>query len=150
MGAALDLVPDLPTGENQRALKELQIARMALIKERTRLLNRSKTRTLAILGRQSKARHEQIKRQLRELKEALLDLMRQCPKRARAFDILCSIPGLGRVSAVAILVECPATSSITRKQIAGRAGRAPMTRPSGQWRGKAFIQRARKFLRVAL
>lgn len=150
MGAALDLVPDAPTDKNQPALKELQIARMALIKERTRLLNRSKTQSLAILKRQSKARLEQIKRQLTELEEALLDLARQCPKRARAFDILCSIPGLGRVTAVAILVECPEIGTMTRKQIASLAGLAPMARQSGQWRGKAFIQGGRKFLRDAL
>lgn len=150
MGAALDLVPDAPTDKNQHDLKELQIARMALIKERTRLLNRSKTLSLAIVKRQSKARLEQIKRQLTELEEALLDLARQCPKRARAFDILCSIPGLGRVTAIAILVECPEIGTMTRKQIASLAGLAPMTRQSGQWRGKAFIQGGRKFLRDAL
>lgn len=150
MGASLDLVPDVPAGKNHHELKELQIARMALIKERTRLLNRSKTQTLAMLKSQSKARLGQIKRQLTELEEALLDLTRQCPKRARAFDILCSIPGLGRVSAVAILIECPEIGTMDRKQIASLAGLAPMTRQSGQWRGKAFIQGGRKFLRDAL
>ena len=139
MGSALDLAPDLPKDKNQPALKELQNARMALIKERTRLLNRSKTQTLAIL-----------KRQLTELEDALLELARQCPKRARAFDILCSIPGLGRITAVAILVECPEIGTLTGKQIASLAGLAPMTRQSGQWRGKAFIQGGRKFLRDAL
>ncbi len=150
LGSALDLAPDVPAGKNQHDLKELQIARMALIKERTRLLNRSKTQSLALLKRQSKARIEQIKRQLTELEAALLDLTRQCPKRARAFDILCSIPGLGRVTAVAILVECPEIGTLTRKQIASLAGLAPMTRQSGQWRGTAFIQGGRKFLRDAL
>lgn len=150
MGAALDLAPDVPAGKNQHDLKELQIARMALIKERTRLLNRSKTQSLTVLKRQSKARLEQIKRQLAELEAALMDLVRQCPKRARAFDILCSIPGLGRVTAVGILVECPEIGTMSRKQIASLAGLAPMTRQSGQWRGKAFIQGGRKFLRDAL
>jgi transposase len=150
MGAALDLAPDVPAGKNQHDLRELQIARMALIKERTRLLNRSKTQSLTVLKRQSKARLAQIKRQLGELEDALLDLARQCPKRARAFDILCSIPGLGRVTAVAILVECPEIGTMTRKQITSLAGLAPMTRQSGQWRGKAFIQGGRKFLRDAL
>ena len=150
LGSALDLAPDVPAGKNQHDLKELQIARMALIKERTRLLNRSKTQSLALLKRQSKARLEQIKRQLTELKAAQLDLTRQCPKRARAFDILCSIPGLGPVTTVAILVECPEIGTLTRKQIASLAGLAPMTRQSGQWRGTAFIQGGRKFLRDAL
>jgi transposase len=59
------------------------------------------------LKRQSKARLEQIKRQLGELEDALLDLMRECPGRARAFDITCLISGLGCITAVAIVVEYP-------------------------------------------
>ncbi|WP_239986128.1 IS110 family transposase [Paracoccus sp. SY] len=37
---------------------------------------------------------------------------------------------------------------MTRKQIASLADLAPMTRQSGQWRSKAFIQGGRKFLRA--
>ncbi|MCC5971153.1 MAG: IS110 family transposase [Pararhodobacter sp.] len=37
-----------------------------------------------------------------------------------------------------------------RKQITSLAGLAPMTRQTGQWRGKAFIQGGRKFLRDPL
>lgn len=107
MGAALDLEPDVIADTNQHALKELQVARTALIKDRTRLINRLKTQTLTVTKRQTKARIEQIKRQLIEIEATLLQLLRECPKRARALDILCSIPGLGEVTAVAILVECP-------------------------------------------
>ena len=39
---------------------------------------------------------------------------------------------------------------MTAKQIASLEGLAPMTRQSGQWRGKAFIQGGRKHLRDAL
>ena len=110
------------------------------------LVHSLKTQTLTLTKRQSKARIEQIKRQLAELEAALLQLLRECPKHARAFDILCSIPGLGRVTAAAILIECPEIGTLSRKQIASLA---PMTRQSGQWRGKAFIQGGRKFLRAA-
>jgi transposase len=150
MGAALNLVPDRVGDENQHELKELQVARMALIKERTRLLNRLKTQNMALTKRQTKARIAQVKRQITELEIALLSLLKECPKRARALDILCSIPGLGRITAVAILIECPEIGTMGRKQIASLAGLAPMTRQSGQWRGKAFIQGGRKFLRDAL
>ena len=40
MGAAFGLVADRPIDQNQRDLKELQIARTALVKDRTRLKNR--------------------------------------------------------------------------------------------------------------
>ncbi len=57
---------------------------------------------------------------------------------------------MGQVTAVAILVECPEIGTLTRKKIASLAGLAPMTRQSGQWSAKAFIQGGRKFLRDAL
>ena len=150
MGAALDLMPDRPAEQYQRELKELQIARMALVKDRTRLLNRLKTQSLAFTRRQTKARISQVERQLTVLEEELRTCLRSCPRRARAFDILHSIPGVGKVTAAAILIECPEIGTLTRKQAASLAGLAPMARQSGQWRGKAFIQGGRKFLRDTL
>ena len=90
MGSALDLVPDAPTDKNQPALKELQIARMALIKERTRLLNRSKTQTLAILKRQSKARLGTDQTPARELEEALAGPRCASARNAHAPSIFCA------------------------------------------------------------
>jgi hypothetical protein len=49
--------------------------------------------TLAILKRQFIARINQIKRQIAELEEAALALLRTSPRRVRALDILCSISG---------------------------------------------------------
>jgi transposase len=66
------------------------------------------------------------------LESTLLSLLEECPKRARALGILCSIPELERVTAVAILIECPEIGTMGRKQIASLAGLAPMTRQSGQ------------------
>ena len=69
---------------------------------------------------------------------------------ARAHQILCSIPGIGAITAAAVLIEMPEIGTMTRKQVAGLAGLAPVTRQSGQWNGKAFIQGGRKHLRNAL
>ncbi len=150
MGAALGLDPDRPTHQDQHELKELQVQRSALVKDRTRLLNRLKTQTLALTRRQTKARLAQIKRQLKTLQGEIANLLNACPKRARALAILRSIPAIGEVAAAAILIECPEIGSLRSKQVASLAGLAPMTRQSGQWKGKAFIQGGRKFLRDAL
>ena len=64
MGAAFKLEPDLPASQSQRDLKELQIARQALIKDRTRLMNRLETQTLAFTSRQTTLRLNQIARQI--------------------------------------------------------------------------------------
>lgn len=148
MGAALDLVADQPAPADQNELKELQVARTALIKDRTRLKNRLKTQTLALVKRQTKARLSQIETQLKAIDTEIATRLAQ--SNARALDILQSIPGLGHVVAATILIECPEIGALNRKCIASLAGLAPMTRQSGQWRGKAFIVGGRKFLRDAL
>lgn len=54
MGFTLNLVPDVPISENQLSLKDLQVARTALVKERTRLRNRSHVQVNPVLKRQIK------------------------------------------------------------------------------------------------
>lgn len=150
MGEALGLAPDRPTPEYQRALKELQIARTALIKDQTRLRNRLKTQELAFTIRQTKLRLGQVARQLAALDAEIEARLSKAQETARAMDILRSIPGIGQVAAAAILIECPEIGTLQRKQAASLAGLAPMTQQSGKWRGYAFIQGGRKHLRDAL
>ena len=150
MGRAFSIKPQALASREQRDLKELHIARQALIKDRTRALNRQKTLTLTILQRQAKARLTQLKNQLDQVDEAINELLQNIPETARAHDIICSIPGLSKVSAAALLTEMPELGTLDGKQVASLAGLAPMARQSGQWRGKAFIQGGRKHLRDAL
>lgn len=150
MGSALKLEPDQPQAADQRELKELQVARKALVKDRTRLLNRLKTQHLAMTRRHSKARLAQIEHQLKQIDDEIRNRFKARPQIARAYDIIRSIPGLGAVSAAAILIEMPEIGTLERKQAAALAGLAPMTRQSGKWSGKAFIQGGRKHLRDAL
>lgn len=148
MGAALDLEPDQVVSKGQHELKELQIERMALIKDRPRLKNRLQTQTFTITRRQTNARLAQVERQLKAIEDEIETRLER--DQARALGILNSIPGVGSVSATSILIDCPEIGTLGRKQIASLSGLAPMTRQSGQWRGAAFIQGGRKFLRDAL
>ncbi len=150
MGQAFSLEPQALASNKQRNLKELHVARQALIKDRTRALNRQKTLTLPILKRQAKARLTQLKTQLSQVDEAINELLMSAPDTARAFDIICSIPGLSKVSGAALLIEMPELGTLKEKQVVSLAGLAPMTRQSGQWSGRAFIQGGRKHLRDAL
>ena len=150
MGSALNLQPDKPKAEDHRILKELQITRQALIKEQTRLKNRLQTQTLALTKRQTKARLQQIIHQLKQLDEAIKNQISACPKREKALRIVQSIPGIGATTAATILIEMPEIGTLSNKAAACLAGLAPITRNSGQWKGKAFIQGGRKTLRDSL
>jgi len=81
----------------------LHIARLALIKARTRTLNRQRILTLAILKRQAKTRLKQLEAQIGEGNEAIAEILQSAPEIARAAEIICSIPGLSKISAAALL-----------------------------------------------
>ena len=81
MGSGLDFVPDNPADENQHELKELQMAHLGSVKDRTRLMNRVKTQTLAFIRRQTKARLAQVERQLTALEAELKVWLHKCPRR---------------------------------------------------------------------
>lgn len=150
MGQDFQLQPDLQKEESLYHLKELRAARQALVKEATRLTNRLKTQKLELVRQQTRQRLEQVKTHLKELGEDIQKRMNQDLKRARAAQILSSIPGLGEVAVAALLIEMPELGTLARKQVAALAGLAPMARQSGRWKGTAFIQGGRKPVRDAL
>lgn len=150
MGAAFDLTPQAPISKEARMLKDLHVARSGLIKDRTRLRNRLQVQDVAVLKRQTKARLAQVERQIVELDTEIAALIETCSTTARSRDILCSMPGIGAVTAAAMLILLPEIGTLERKQVASLAGLAPITRQSGQWQGKSFIGGGRKPLRNAL
>lgn len=150
MGAALALEPDEPTSEKLHDLRDLQVARTGLFKERTRLLNRGGVQTNRVLRRQTKTRLALVERQISELDEVIAKHIEEDESTARKRDILRSIPGLGPVAAALILTFLPEIGTLERKQAGSLAGLAPHTRESGTWKGKSFISGGRKPLRDAL
>ena len=150
MGAAFDLEPQAPCSTEARALKELHVARAGLIKDRTRLRNRAQTQDISVLKRQTKVLLTLVEGQIAELNAEIATLIEAQESTARTCDILRSMPGVGAVSAAAMLTLLPEIGTLDRKQVASLAGRAPITRQSGQWQGKAFIGSGRKPLRDAL
>lgn len=149
---AASLQPDLTPVKDQTidTLKELLGARRALVKDRTAALNRSKGMTLALLKRQSDLRLKQIATQITAIDAECRKLVAATPSLKARLDILLSVPGLGEATATVLLVDMPELGSMDAKQAASLAGLAPVTRQSGQWQGKAFIQGGRALLRQAI
>ena len=150
MGIALELEPGIPAAKTTRILKDLQVARAALIKERTRLKNRAHVQTNTLLKRQTKARLVLVEKQLCELDREIDTLIKADETSARRREIVQSIPGLGSVASAAILTYLPEIGTLDRRQVGSLAGVVPYNRDSGQWKGKSFISGGRKPLRGAL
>lgn len=131
-------------------MKELHVARRALVKDRTAAMNRNHTRRSALLKRQAAQRLAQIERQIAAIDAALRTLLVADPALKARFDILVSIPGVGETTALIMLVELPELGSLEHRCAASLAGLAPIARDSGQHRGKRFIRGGRAHLRQAI
>lgn len=150
MGAALDLAPYAGRSEILYELRELHVARLALIKDRTATANRADTASLPLVKRQAKARLAIVDRQLAEIDETITARIAADPVLAERLDILTSIPGIGAVTAFALLIEMPELGSLEPKQAASLAGLAPISRQSGTWQRKERIRGGRANLRAAI
>ena len=150
MGAVLDLRGRSSKSETLHELRELSVARQALVKDRIAATNRAQIAMNPVIKRKLRARLKQIGTQLKEIDAAIATLVASDPELSRRRSILASIPGVGPVTAMAILTEMLKIGALDNKQAASLAGLAPMTRQSGSWSGRARIRGARRGLRNAL
>jgi len=131
-------------------LKQLHVARTALIKARTAVKNRQKNLSLPLLKRQANQQLKQIETQLKQIDTAMLDLIKTDQDLARRLDILISIPGLATTSACALIIDMPELGTLDNQTAASLSGTAPRTKQSGKWKGKAFVHGGRPHVRQAM
>ena len=109
---------------------------------------------LAQMAREGKRhaaqRLAQINRQIEAIDAALNASLHSDLDLAARFKIIVSIPGIGTLTAITMLIEMPELGQLDNKQAASLAGLAPQARDSGQHRGKRHIRGGRAILRQAL
>lgn len=140
-------IRELPAKQHQ-ALRGLWVRREQLIEmlvmEQHRLehapnaLHRSLRRHIDYLRKQIKHADNDLDREVRN--SELWD----------KYELLSSVPGVGRVLSVALLSDLPELGRLNRREIAALAGVAPFNCDSGTLRGQRKIQGGRTRLRRSL
>ena len=149
-GAIDDLRPTLAKSPTQRDLTELQMVRDSLVADWTAIGNRGKHLRHARAKSFNKLRLAQIKRQLKGVDAEIQKLLRSDGTLDRKSEILTSIPGISTLTAAGLIVHMPELGTMTGPQAASLAGLAPVTRESGIWQGRSFIQGGRGKVRRLL
>ena len=151
MAAAVeDLRPTEARSEGQRDLAELQQIRDALSKDRTATINRGKHLRTPVGKRLTKQRLRQIEQQLEIINAEIRQRLEEEKALERRAEILTSIPGISGVTAAGLIVHLPELGALTGARAASLAGLAPVTRESGYWKGRGFIQGGRHRVRRLL
>jgi transposase len=69
---------------------------------------------------------------------------------ATRLDLVLSIPGIGELTALAILIRMPELGKVSREEAAALAGLAPFDNESGQYKGQRHIAGGRNRLRRSI
>jgi transposase len=93
---------------------------------------------------------EWLEERLKELDEKLKQQLQSSAVWQRKDQILQSVKGIGFVTSMALLADCPELGQLNRHQIAKLAGVAPLNRDSGMQRGARHIYGGRAQVRCKL
>lgn len=77
-------------------------------------------------------------------------MIRQSPAWQHKVALMTSVPGMGRVTAIALLAQLPELGGLATKEISGLVGVCPYSRDSGSMRGRRTIWGGRGTVRAAL
>ena len=91
-----------------------------------------------------------LTRAIEELEGDIQRLIRSSPVWRETEDLLTSAPGIGDITAHALIAELPELGQLNRRRIAALVGIAPFNRDSGLWRGRRMIRGGRPAVRRAL
>jgi transposase len=91
-----------------------------------------------------------LERELHSTDTELGALVRASPAWRERDDLLRSVPGVGPILSRTILADLPELGRLSRREIAKLVGVAPLSRDSGTWRGRRFVQGGRASVRGVL
>ncbi len=101
-------------------------------------------------GGSTSSASKQIEHQLKRIDAEIQKLLRAEETLNRRSEILTSIPGISAVTAAGLIVHLPELGTLTGPRTASLAGLAPVTRESGTWKVRSFIQGGRDKVRRLL
>lgn len=150
LGAALQPRESAPADPDRERLAALHRRRDQLVlhrqQERTRLKGCDDAEIACDLARHLAFLDAEVK----ALDRRIAALIAAAPALEAARALLASIPGVGPVTAAALLALVPELGARPGKAIAALAGLAPLNRDSGEMRGRRTIGGGRKRVRDAL
>lgn len=136
--------------EKQAELRELVTRRRQLIELRTAEQNRLETTITKIVRKNVRHLVEELDQQIRQMEDAIGELVESEPELSCKAALLETVPGIGPVTVTSLLVDLPELGRLNRQQVAALVGVAPFNRDSGKFHGRRAIWGGRAAIRSVL
>ena len=135
--------------EAQQELTELVDRRAQLVAMRAQ--EKARLTTVKPVARKSVREHiAWLDARIKQIERDLDGRLKDSPLYRPKYDLLDSVPGVGRVTITTLLSRMPELGTLERKRIAALAGVAPFADDSGKRRGQRYIQGGRADVRCVL
>lgn len=135
--------------EAQQELTELVDRRAQLVAMRAQ--EKARLTTVKPVARKSAREHiAWLDARIKQIERDLDGRLKDSPLYRPKYDLLDSVPGVGRVTIATLLSRMPELGTLERKRIAALAGVAPFADDSGKRRGQRYIQGGRADVRCVL
>lgn len=139
----------LPDADTE-ALEAMVARRRQLLEMLTAELQRRASCRNARASKDLDAHIAWLKKRVDDLDEEISNAVQASEVWRAREDLLRSVPGVGRVTAMTLLTMLPELGTLGRQQLAALVGVAPLNRDSGQHRGRRAIWGGRAAVRAVL
>ena len=136
--------------DQAQALAEFVSRRRQLVDMLAAEMNRYRQARNRPLQKRINAHVTWLTRAIEELEDDIKRLIRSSPVWRETENLLMSVPGIGDITAHALIADLPELGHLDRRRIAALVGIAPLNRDSGLWRGRRTIGGGRPTVRRAL
>ena len=150
MAAVLQPKPTARPDENTLKLRALTARRRQLVSMMTAEKNRLGHAREQFVQRTHQAVMVTLEKQIAKLDQHMEKIIDSSPAMCRTEEILESVPGIGKQSAVQLIANLPEIGTASRRTIASLVGLAPRNRDSGTMRGQRTTGGGRKTVRTML
>ena len=150
MGQAINPREKAPVAQAVEDLQELLHARGAAVAEKTAVSNRRGASKVAFLRAELAKRLKVLQAHVERLDDEIENRVATDPGLKRRYDLLITIPGVGRVAAMALVIGLPELGSCSGKAATLLAGLAPLAADSGDKAGERKIQGGRAAVRAGV
>jgi len=136
--------------EQAQALADLVARRRQLVDMLAAEMNRHRQARNRALQKRIDVHVTWLRRALEDIDAEIRRLIRSSPVWREQEDLLTSAPGIGDITAHALIADLPELGQLDRRRIAALVGIAPLNRDSGLTRGRRMIGGGRPTVRRAL
>lgn len=135
--------------ETQQEITELVDRRAQLVAMRAQ--EKTRLSTVKPVARKSVREHiAWLDARIKQIERDLDGRLKDSPLYRPKYELLDSVPGVGRVTITTLLGRLPELGSLQRKRVAALVGVAPFADDSGKRRGQRYIQGGRADVRCVL